>query len=107
MQFSEEGSWLQVRSKDRDHRGGESDSVPFVEQTVLAVPRMFNSARKSKLKQMTLTIGGSITVWLVSSFTSLHSAAALHTKTAYVLPRSSPVLLNWRPAVQRRVKIGI
>ena len=30
--------------------------------------------------QRTLTVGGSITVWLVYSFTSLDSAASLHTK---------------------------
>ena len=32
-------------------------------------------------KQGTLAVGGSITMWLVSRFTSLDSAASLHTKT--------------------------
>ena len=53
-----------------------------------------------KWKQRTLTVGGSITVQLVSSFTSLESTGSLHTKTTYFLCRPSPVLSNWRPAVQ-------
>jgi len=56
--------------------------------------------RSGRVSQRTLTVGGSITVRLVSSFTSLDLADLLHTKTTYVLFGSSPVLLNWRPAVQ-------
>ena len=44
-------------------------------------------------------MGGNVTVQLVSSFTSLDSAASVHTKPKYSLPWSSPVLWNWRPAV--------
>ena len=50
--------------------------------------------------QRTLGISGSITLQLVSSFTSLDSTASLYTKTTYFLCWSSPVLLNWRPAVK-------
>ena len=50
------------------------------------------------LDQRTLTVGGSITVRLVSNFTSLDSAASLH--TTQFLPWSSLVLLNWRSSVQ-------
>ena len=52
------------------------------------------------LDQKTLTIGGSITVRLVSSLTGLNSAASQHKKTTYFIPWSSQVLLNLsRPAV--------
>ena len=55
--------------------------------------------RNQELDQTALTVGGSITLRLVSRFTSLDSAASLIQKT-YSLHWSSPVLLNWRPAVQ-------
>ena len=51
-------------------------------------------------RQRTLTVGRSISVQLVSSFTSLDSTGSLYTKTTYFLCRSSPVLLNRRPGVQ-------
>ena len=48
-----------------------------------------------------LTFGGSITVRLVSSVTSLHSPASLHsTITNVFIFSSNPILLNWRQAVK-------
>ena len=46
-------------------------------------------------------IAGSITIWLVSSLTSLDSAASLHIKhNIFSSSWSTLLLLNWRPAVQ-------
>ena len=44
--------------------------------------------------------GGSITIWLGSSFTSVDSTPSLHEITAYFQFWSNQILLNWRPAVQ-------
>ena len=44
-----------------------------------------------------LIVGGSVTVWLVSCFTSLDLNDSLRTKITYFLYRSNPV---WRPAIQ-------
>ena len=48
--------------------------------------------------QRTLTIGGSVTVWLISSFISLDLTASLHTNN-HIFFWSNRVLLNCRPAV--------
>ena len=44
------------------------------------------------------TIGGSITVQLVSSFTSLDSTASRNTRNNTFSFLSDPVWLNWRPS---------
>ena len=65
-------------------------------------------AHLKKLKQRsliviyhrTLTVGGSIIVQLVSSFTRMDSAASLHTNNhIFSFLGSNPILFNWKPAV--------
>ena len=45
--------------------------------------------------QRTVTIGGSITIRLVSSFTSTDLTSSLHTNTHIFSFGSNPILLNW------------
>ena len=47
--------------------------------------------------QITLTVGGSITAWVFSSFTSLDSTASLQTNNNIFFRWWNPILLNWRP----------
>ena len=49
--------------------------------------------------QSAITIGGSITVWLVSNWTGFDSAASRHTNNYTILVRYSPIMTNWRPVV--------
>ena len=51
----------------------------------------FKGSKSATSNQRTLTVGGSITVRLVFSLTSLDSAASLLTKTTYFLPESTQV----------------
>ena len=51
--------------------------------------------------QRTLTIGGSFTRWMVSSFTSLHCQLLHNIQIiTYFLFLSNPIILNCRPSVQ-------
>ena len=53
----------------------------------------------NKFKWRTFTIGRSINVQLVSSFTSLDSTAYILIKT-YFLSWSNPIFLNWTPVLK-------
>ena len=50
------------------------------------------------VKERTLTVGGSVAEWLISC---LESTASIHTKNNIFSFLSNPILVNWRPAIQR------
>ena len=71
-------------------------SVLWAEKIVCVCEGLIAREREREREQRTLTVGGSIIVRLVSYFTSLDSAASLHTKKTILssLVKSSLVKLE-------------